>query len=239
MQAIILAAGFGNRLKDVTGNEIPKPMVKVNDKPFLEHQINMLKRHGFDNIIIHVAYLKEVIKNYFKDGKDFGVKINYIEADIPIGTAGWIHKIKDKSIIEDNFIVTYGDSYLDLDYKYLFDLHSEYGLMCTMTVTEGNQHVHNNIYINEDQYKVEKYDKEEAKGNYVDAGVIAFNKDILDYVKKYYTSNFVMFEDVTSQRPSIYQSLIENEDLMVYITNEKFYDVGTPERLEAFKKILR
>ena len=95
MKAVIMAGGKGTRLKEMTKDEIPKPMVKIFEKPILEYQIDVLKENGLKDIIIVIGYLGDKIKQYFKDGKYFGVNITYIEENEPLGTAGAFYNIKE------------------------------------------------------------------------------------------------------------------------------------------------
>ena len=102
MQAIIMAGGFGTRLKPLTNNA-PKPMIHVANKPMMEHVIDLLKKHGIDDLIVLLHVQPEPIKNYFKDGSDFGVKIDYMLAEEDYGTAGGGknggHMIKNEKIV--------------------------------------------------------------------------------------------------------------------------------------------
>ena len=86
-QLIIMAGGRGTRIQSIA-SDIPKPMVCVANKPVLEHQIDFFASYGVKNIIISIGYLGSIIKDYFKDGKKFGVNIRYIEENEPMGTAG-------------------------------------------------------------------------------------------------------------------------------------------------------
>ena len=95
MRAIVLAAGKGERLKEVTST-IPKPMIKIMDKPILEHNINWLNRYGIKNIYINLHHLPNVIKDYFKDGKRWGVRITYSYEPELLGTAGAVRKIAEE-----------------------------------------------------------------------------------------------------------------------------------------------
>ena len=102
MKAVIMAGGKGTRISSITNDEIPKPMLKIGDKPILEHQINCLKASGVNDIIIIVGHLGEKIKEYFGNGTTLGVNISYYEEtpDKPLGTAGSLYYLKEK-ITED------------------------------------------------------------------------------------------------------------------------------------------
>ena len=113
MRAVIIAGGSGTRLRPLTFNT-PKPMVPLFSKPFLQYQMELLKRHGITDIIITLYYLPHVIQNYFGDGHEFGVNISYaVEEKMPLGTAGCVKAIE--SMLDETFIVISGDSLTDLD----------------------------------------------------------------------------------------------------------------------------
>src|SRR5271165_7520903 len=95
MKAVIMAGGSGTRLRPLTSN-LPKPMVPIANKPMAEHIVNLLKRHGFKDIIFTLFYLPDAIRDYFQDGSDLGVKISYsLEEGRPLGTAGCVKKVQD------------------------------------------------------------------------------------------------------------------------------------------------
>ena len=106
MKAVILAAGEGTRLKPITINR-PKPLIKINGKTILEHSISTLKNSGINEIIIITNYKEKDIKEYFKNGKKYGVKIQYKKQEKMNGTAYAVNTIE--SILENNFILIYGD----------------------------------------------------------------------------------------------------------------------------------
>jgi mannose-1-phosphate guanylyltransferase len=113
MQAVILAGGFGKRLKPLTDN-IPKPMIRVGGVSILERQLAHLKRQGIRDFVICVGYKKEAIVDYFRDGRDFGVRIKYSIETNPLGTGGALRNASN--LIHDNeFVFAYGDILTDLD----------------------------------------------------------------------------------------------------------------------------
>ena len=114
MQAVILAGGRGSRLVPLT-DDIPKPMILIEDKPFLEYMILMLKRNFLKKILLCVGYLGHRIEDYFKDGHRWGVQIRYSYEKELLGTGGALKLASD--LIEEKFLLLYGDSYLDIDYN--------------------------------------------------------------------------------------------------------------------------
>ena len=120
MQAIILAGGLGTRLKTLV-NDRPKAMAHVNDKPFLEYQIDFLKKNNIDQIILCVGYLREKIQEYFGDGRKWDITINYAVEKKLLGTAGALKNAE--KYINSSFFVLNGDSFLDIDLPGMASFH--------------------------------------------------------------------------------------------------------------------
>src|SRR3954465_2817220 len=95
MKAVIMAGGEGTRLRPLTSNQ-PKPMMPIANRPMMEHIVELLKEHGFDAIVVPVAFLANTIRNYFGDGSEFGVRMVYATEETPLGTAGSVGKAKDE-----------------------------------------------------------------------------------------------------------------------------------------------
>ena len=128
---IIMAGGKGIRLKPHT-THCPKSMVKVLNKPILEHIINRAKSNGFSDFIIAVNHLGHIIEEYFKDGKNFDVKINYLKEKIFLGTAGALSLLKNK--LKEPFVVTNGDVLTDIDYSKIIEFHKKNNAKATIAV---------------------------------------------------------------------------------------------------------
>ena len=122
MKAVILAGGKGTRLKPYT-TVFPKPLMPIGDKPILEIVVRQLKSHGFDEIIITVGHLAELIMTFFGDGSKVGVKIKYSREDKPLGTAGGLGLIK--KALNETFLMMNGDVLTTLDYSDLVNYHKK------------------------------------------------------------------------------------------------------------------
>lgn len=123
MKAVLLCAGFGTRLGELTAN-CPKPMLKVNGKPIVEWQILLLKKYGVSDFFINLHYLSEQIVDYLGDGKKFGVRIQYAYEDRPSGTAGGVNLFK-KELGDEDFFVFYGDIVLDVPLNEMIEFHKD------------------------------------------------------------------------------------------------------------------
>ena len=112
MKAVILAGGEGTRLRPLTSNQ-PKPMMPLANRPMMEHVVRLLANHGFDDIVVTVAFLANQIRDYFGDGSDFGVRMRYATEESPLGTAGSVLNASEE--LDDTFLVISGDVLTDID----------------------------------------------------------------------------------------------------------------------------
>ena len=131
MQAVIMAGGLGTRLRELTNDVIPKPMIPICGKPLLQWQIKNLKENGFDDIIIVVGHHGDIIKEWFDD------RVHYYEEKEPLGTAGALPMMED--LLDKEFALVYGDLFFDIDFQRMIDFHHKhYG--------EGTLFVHPNSH---------------------------------------------------------------------------------------------
>src|SRR5918998_6756737 len=122
MRAVILAGGEGTRLRPLTSNQ-PKPMMPVVNRPMMEHIVRLLQRHGFDEIVVTVAFLANHIRTYFGDGSDFGVRMVYATEETPLGTAGSVRNAMDE--LDERFLVISGDVLTDVDLGAIVQAHED------------------------------------------------------------------------------------------------------------------
>ena len=118
IKAVVMAGGEGTRLRPLTSNQ-PKPMVPVAGKPCMEHIIELLRRHGIDDVVVTIAYLPQVIRGYFGDGDWLGVTLHYSVEETPLGTAGSVKNAEE--LLDETFIVISGDALCDFDLTALVD----------------------------------------------------------------------------------------------------------------------
>ena len=230
MQAVILAGGLGTRLRPFT-YEIPKPMVPINGKPYLEYQLEYLRKQDIKNILILVGYLGEQISSYFGDGKKFGLDIQYSTESVPMGTGGGLKNAE--SLLEEDFLLIYGDSFLPLEYGDVIKKYNQCrskALLCVYNNQEDTN-VISNIALEEETHKILAYrkDVQDITLKYVDAGVLIVNKEVLKYIP---------YQQVISLEQYIFPILIKEGTLFAYPSNHRFYDIGTPERLKLAMEVL-
>lgn len=227
MQVVILAGGLGTRLKPLT-EKIPKSMVLIQGKPFLEYQLNLLVRCGISDIVLCIGYLGEKIKNYFGDGKRFGVKIKYSEeTEKLLGTAGALKNAVD--LLDDIFFVTYGDAYLILDYREVMRYFKKFNKLGLMVVYKNfDRYDKSNVIVEGGLVKV--YDKQRRAPDmvYIDFGVSVLRKKALDLVPKGKVMDLEEF----------YQELIRRRELLAFETQQRFYEVGSHNGLKEFEGLV-
>src|SRR5438309_6830214 len=119
-----MAGGEGTRLRPLTSNQ-PKPMVPIVGKPCMEHILELVRGHGFEDVIVTVAFLPQAIRSYFGDGESLGVTMEYSVEESPLGTAGSVRLAADK--LDDTFLVISGDALCDLDLGQLVEFHRKRG----------------------------------------------------------------------------------------------------------------
>lgn len=227
MQAVILAGGLGTRLRPLT-YKIPKVMVSIKGKPFLEYQLELLKKNNIGQVVLCVGYLSEYIKEYFGNGEKFGLKIVYSEEKEPLGTGGALKNAS--SFLDDKFLLLNGDTFLDIDYS---DLFSEFvkSRKAGMLAVFKNQPkiLKNNITAANNNEIINYSKKEEGGANFVDAGCQVFDKKIM---------NLIPSTGAVSLEEKIWPVLISKKELIIYPVDQKFYDIGTFERLKIFNNTL-
>jgi mannose-1-phosphate guanylyltransferase / phosphomannomutase len=120
MKAVIMAGGEGTRLRPLTSNQ-PKPLMPLVNRPMMEHVVRLLKDHGFDDIVVTLAFLPQTIRTYFGDGAEFGVSMGYATEETPLGTAGSVRNAREQ--LDEPFLVISGDVLTDIDLSALVKFH--------------------------------------------------------------------------------------------------------------------
>ena len=224
MQLVILCGGRGTRLKSLT-NKTSKTMLLFKKKPFLERLIEYFYKQGFNKILLLCGYKSDQIKNYFERKKKYNLQFSV--ENKPLGTGGAIKKAFN--LLEDEFILINGDSFLPENYKkYRTKLKSKKKLIITIYENKNNKFMTNNILIKKN--KIIRYSKKNNKNfNFVDAGVYIIKKEIFENIKL----NIFSFEKY------FFNKLIKNNEIGFKITKNFFYDIGTKSKLHAYRKKIK
>lgn len=230
MQAVILAGGLGTRLGSLTAT-IPKPMVPVAGVPYLQHQLRLLERQSIRDIVVLTGYLGHIVEDYFGDGCQLGLRIRYSRETTPLGTGGALRLAAP--LLEEKFLVIYGDSYLPVDYRDVarsFDAARAASLVVVYSNRLGDTNVRNNIAVDAEGFIV-RYDKEavdDADLEFVEAGVLAFRRSVIALIP----------EGNVSLEKQVFGNLIAARQMYSWQTTQRFFDIGTPERLRVFEEYL-
>lgn len=228
MKIVIMAGGKGTRIAKVA-NDIPKPMIRLCEKPILQHQIECLKKQGFVDIILVIGHLGKIIKDYFDDGKKFGVNIKYYEEVMPLGTAGALAYLKED--LKEDFVLINGDIIFDIDLNRCINYHKTKCAKATL-ITHPNDHPYDSaIIVTDDNMKVidwlHKEEKREFYKNRVNSGIHILSSEIIE--------NIPLGKKTDLDR-DVLKPLINCENIYAYDTPEYIKDMGTPERLIAVSK---
>lgn len=216
---IIMAGGLGTRLRPLTEN-IPKPMLKVGNKPILEIIIEKFKKQGFANFILCVNYKAEIIQNYFKDGKDFGVSISYVHEDKRMGTAGALSLIEN--IGYEPFFVTNGDILTEVDYNSILEFHIANKSLATMGVRKYFYQIPYGVIVSNAKNQIVKIEEKPEQAFLINSGVYILDPKILSYIPKN------EFYDM----PTLFENIQESDKKYAYLIKDYWIDIGRHEEYE-------
>lgn len=227
MQVAILCGGLGTRLGSLT-QRVPKSMVPIGDKPFLIHQVELLKRRDVTDIVLCIGHLGQQIRETCGDGRAWGVRIQYSDdGERLLGTAGTIKKAGD--LLEDRFFVMNGDTFLPIDFRNVMDCFDHAEKLGMMVVYENhNRYDTSNVILEGGLVKL--YDRTACHPDmaHIDAGVSVLRKEAL---------KFIPLGDV-SQLDGLYHRLIEMSELAAFETRQRFYEIGSPAGIEEFRRFV-
>lgn len=213
---IILAGGLATRLRPLT-ETLPKALIPINNEPFINHQLRLLKRHGIQKVVLCVSYLGEMIEAHLGDGHHLGIQLHYVyDGKVLRGTGSAVKQAIP--LAGDKFFVLYGDSYLDCDYATIQDTFQQHQLPGLMTVfrNKGEWDKSNVEYVNGN---IIAYDKKYPNNNmhYIDYGLGVFSKEA--------------FAQIPDSEPydlaDLYQNLLQQQQLGAYEVHRRFYEVGS------------
>ncbi len=233
MKAVVMAGGFGTRIQPLT-HSCPKPMLPIVNRPMMEHTMMTLKDLGITEFIVLLYFKPEIIKEYFKDGSDFGIKITYVTPDDDYGTAGAV-KLAQDIIGDDNFIIISGDLVTDFDFQKLFDFHASQKSKLSIGLTSVENPLQFGVVIANDDFVIEKFLEKPSWGEVfsdtINTGIYIIEPEILDFIPK--SENFDFAKD-------LFPTLMKNDiKLMGYALEGYWRDVGNPESYrEVYDDIL-
>jgi NDP-sugar pyrophosphorylase family protein len=221
----ILAGGLATRLRPLT-ERMPKALVEVGGRPFVEHQLELLRRHGFRRVVLCVGYLGEMVETALGDGRRWGMDLKYVfDGEAPLGTGGALRNAL--SLLGEKFLVLYGDAYLDCDYGAVESAFESSGKLGLMTVFRNeNRWDRSNVLFTND--RILRYDKRHPTSDmqHIDFGLGALQAKGLDA----YPPNSPI------DLASIYQDLLAREELAGFEVTQRFYEIGSPAGLDETQR---
>ncbi|MGA8296016.1 MAG: sugar phosphate nucleotidyltransferase [Acidimicrobiales bacterium] len=232
MKAVIMAGGEGTRLRPLTTNQ-PKPMLPMANRPMAEHVIALLRKHGFDEIIVTVAFLANTIRTYFGDGSEFGVSIEYATEESPLGTAGSV--LNAREALDERFLVISGDVLTDVNLSELVAFHDERQADVTLALKAMENPLEFGIVITAEDGRIERFLEKPTWGQVfsdrVNTGIYVLNPSVLDEIEPNKPVDF---------SSEVFPALLDKgRPLYGYATDQYWEDVGTLDAyLKAHKDVL-
>lgn len=212
----ILAGGLGTRLGALAAG-LPKPMIAVGGRPYLERVIESFAERGLRDIVLLTGYRSDIIEEHFGDGASFGVHIDYSREAEPIGTGGAVRAAR--ALLGERFVLTYGDVLRRFDYDRFVREHLEPCVAVYPRRTHGNVDIDGNL--------VTRFDKHAPELPYIDAGFCVMPAEVIDWLPERGSFEEIVFPRLAAERR-----------LTCEIVDTNFCDIGTPEELERTRRML-
>ncbi len=179
-----MAGGEGTRLRPMTANQ-PKPLLPVVNKPIMAHVLTLLRRHGFTETVVTVQFLASLVRNYFGDGDEFGMALDYATEESPLGTAGSVKNAED-ALRDSSFLVISGDALTDVDLSAMVDFHRAKGALVTVGLKRMTNPLEFGIVITDDEGRIERFHEKPTWGQVfsdtVNTGIYVMDPEIFDHI---------------------------------------------------------
>jgi NDP-sugar pyrophosphorylase family protein len=226
MKAVILAGGKGTRLYPYT-TVFPKPLVPVDDKPIIEILLRQLKDHGISSVTVSVGHLAELLMAFLGKGEKFGIPIEYVSEDKPLGTVAPLRLIRD---LPEDFFLMNGDVLTNLNYRDLFEFHITNKCALTIATYSKEVKVDLGVLVADSQNRVTDYIEKPAYRYDVSMGIYVFNRSVLQYIPENEYYDF----------PALVKALLnKNIKVMSYPFGGIWLDIGRPADYDEAQHIFR
>jgi NDP-sugar pyrophosphorylase family protein len=223
----LLAGGLATRLRPIT-EKIPKALVDMDGRPFIDHQLALLHRNGIRRVVMCLGYRGEMVQAHCGDGSRYGMELKYsFDGEKLMGTGGAINRAAH--LLDDVFWVMYGDSYMDIDYRAVLAFFERAGAQGLMTVLRNaNRWDKSNVVFRGG--KLVKYEKRNTtpEMEHIDYGVAILRRDALAEVP----------EDRPFDLAELYTRMVDEGRMVGFEVTNRFYEIGTPEALEEARTYL-
>jgi NDP-sugar pyrophosphorylase family protein len=239
MQCLILAGGLATRMRPLT-ETIPKALIPITDVPFVDHQLRWMAAHGVTRVVLSVGYRGDMLRDHVGDGARFGLaEVQVVDEGTALrGTAGALRLALDQGVLDEAFLVTYGDSFLPIDFAPVWDAFLTSGAPALMTVfhNAGRWDTSNVIYRDG---RVELYDKRRAtrpaaEFQFIDYGLLAMKRSVIAT-----RVPAPRAPDEKADLADLMHALSRAGELAGLEIRERFFEIGSPEGLEDFEAWMR
>ena len=225
MKAVILAGGEGTRLRPLTSNQ-PKPMMPIANVPMMEHIVKLLARHGFDDIVVTVAFMANHIRTYFGDGSELGVRMRYATEEAPLGTAGSVRNAMAE--LDETFLVISGDVLTDVDLGGIVEQHNSRGAFATIALKRVENPVDFGIVITREDGQIERFLEKPTWGEVfsdtINTGIYVLDPGVFEFIPE---------GEVVDFSGDVFPAVLErNLPLLGTVVDGYWEDVGT---LESYR----
>jgi NDP-sugar pyrophosphorylase family protein len=224
MQCVILAGGLGTRMRPLT-ETVPKSLLPVLGRPFIEHQLEWLAAHGTRNVLLSVGHLGELIESHVGDGARFGVSARYVnEGPTLRGTAGALRLAYEQGVLDERFLLTYGDSYLPIDFDAVARAFEASGKLALMAVFENQGRWDaSNVVFEPKSRAITLYDKSRSVRpasdyRHIDYGLSALQRRVIEQEVP---------SGVRYDLADVFRPLSERGELAGFEVSQRFYEIGS------------
>jgi mannose-1-phosphate guanylyltransferase/phosphomannomutase len=226
VKAVIMAGGEGTRLRPLTSNQ-PKPMMPLANQPMMEHIVTLLRRHGFEDIVVTVAFQANQIRTYFGNGAEFGVRMVYATEETPLGTAGSVLNARDE--LDERFLVISGDVLTDIDLSAVVRFHDQKNAMATLALKAMENPLEFGIVITREDGSIDRFLEKPTWGQVfsdtINTGIYVLEPEIFDHIEAGHPADF---------SSDVFPELLKAaKPLFGYVAEGYWEDVGT---IEAYVK---
>src|SRR5437763_10020601 len=220
MKAVIMAGGEGSRLRPLTSNQ-QKAMMPLANRPMMEHIIRLLREHGFDDLVVTVAFMANNVRTYFGNGSEFGVRIQYATEETPLGTAGSVRNAMDE--LDERFLVIAGDVITDIDLSALVARHEEKEATASIGLKSMENPLEFGIVITREDGSIDRFLEKPTWGQVfsdtINTGIFVLEPEIFDYIDADRPVDF---------SGEVFPKLLEERRPLVGCVTEGYWeDVGT------------
>jgi len=225
---VILAGGLATRLYPAT-KTLPKSLIEIAGKPFIHHQLALLREKGITRVVLCVGYLGEMIEEYVGDGSPWGLELRYsYDGNVLLGTGGAVNKAL--SLLPDTFFILYGDSYLDIDYNVVIKRFYYEGLPVLMTIYR-NQNAFDSSNILMKGGRILKYNKKsrDPAMEYIDYGFIVIRKEVF----------FQYLANEPFDLSLVLSRMADSGQVAAFEVEKRFYEIGSAQGIRETEEYIR